>query len=64
MRRVRLVTDLLTGVLEAGSRRMGLMEYPRSVRDADAESVFCRDDPLPGLAELALAPYLAAKRGY
>lgn len=64
VRWVRLVTDLPTGVLEVASRRVGLMQYLRSVRDADAESVFCRDDPMPGLAELALVPYLAVKRGY
>jgi predicted ATP-grasp superfamily ATP-dependent carboligase len=64
VRWVRLVTDLPTGVLEVASRRVGLMQYLRSVRDADAESVFCRDDPMPGLAELALVPYLAVKRGF
>lgn len=64
VRWVRLVTDLPTGVLEVASRRVGVMQYLRSVRDADAESVFCRDDPLPGLAELALVPYLAVKRGF
>jgi hypothetical protein len=30
----------------------------------DIESVFSRDDPLPGLLELALVPYLVRKRGY
>jgi len=64
VRWVRLVTDLPTGVLEVASRRVGLGEYLRTVRDADAESVFCRDDPMPGLAELALVPYLAVKRGF
>ena len=64
MRWVRLVTDLPTGVLEVASRRVRLGEYLRSVRDADAESVFCRDDPMPGIAELALVPYLAVKRGF
>ena len=37
--------------------------YARSLRAANVESVFSRDDPLPGLAELALLPYLAVKRG-
>lgn len=64
VRWVRLVTDLPTGVLEVASRREGLMQYLRSVRDADAESVFCRNDPMPAFAELALVPYLAVKRGF
>jgi D-aspartate ligase len=64
VRWVRLVTDLPTGVLEVGSRRIGFGAYLRTVRDADTESVFCRDDPLPALAELALVPYLAVKRGF
>jgi predicted ATP-grasp superfamily ATP-dependent carboligase len=64
VRWVRLVTDLPTGVLEVGSRRVGPVEYLQSLRMADAESVFCRDDPLPALAELAMVPYLAVKRGF
>ncbi|HEX2078345.1 MAG TPA: hypothetical protein VHG08_11570 [Longimicrobium sp.] len=64
VRWVRLVTDLPTGVLEVASRRTGVLDYLGSLRRADAESVFCREDPLPGLAELALVPYLAVKRGY
>lgn len=64
VRWVRLVTDLPTGVLEVGTRRIGTIEYLRTLRNADAESVFCRDDPLPGLAELALVPYLAVRRGF
>jgi predicted ATP-grasp superfamily ATP-dependent carboligase len=64
VRWVRLVTDLPTGVLEVAARRVGVLQYLKSLRSADAESVFCRDDPLPGMAELALVPYLAAKRGY
>ena len=64
VRWVRLVTDLPTGVLEVASGRIGPMEYLRSLGRADAESVFCREDPLPGIAELALVPYLAVKRGF
>ena len=64
VRWVRLVTDLPTGVLEVASRRLGPIEYLRSLGRADAESVFCRDDPLPGMMELALVPYLAVKRGF
>jgi hypothetical protein len=39
-------------------------EYLRSLISSDIESVFCRDDPLPGFMEIALIPYLAIKRGF
>jgi predicted ATP-grasp superfamily ATP-dependent carboligase len=64
VRWARLVADLPAGVREVGTRRMGPWAYLRTLRDADAESVICRDDPLPALAELALAPYLAVRRGF
>jgi len=34
------------------------------MRDYDEEAVFSLDDPLPGIMELAMVPYLAAKRGF
>ena len=37
---------------------------PSTLAAADVESVFSRDDPLPGLLELALVPYLVRKQGY
>lgn len=61
---VRLVTDLPTGVLGLRAGTLHWRSYLRSLRDATAESVFAQDDLLPGLAELALVPYLAARRGY
>ena len=33
-------------------------------RDPDVEAVFSREDPGPGLAEVALLPYLMRKRGF
>ena len=47
----------------AARRRLDWRAYMRSLRVFDVESVFSRDDPRPGLAELALLPYLAVKRG-
>jgi predicted ATP-grasp superfamily ATP-dependent carboligase len=64
VRWIRLVTDLPTGVLELLAGRVHLGEYLRSLTTAHIESVFCREDPLPGLFEIALIPYLAVKRGY
>jgi D-aspartate ligase len=61
---VRLVTDVPTGVLEILSRRTGVVDYLRSVWRSNTESVFARDDPLPGFVELLLIPYLAVRRGF
>jgi predicted ATP-grasp superfamily ATP-dependent carboligase len=38
--------------------------YYRSLRDCNIEAVFSAEDPLPGVAEVALIPYLAIKRGF
>lgn len=64
VRWIRLATDLPTAIVDAFSGRLEIRSYLRSLRQADEEAVFSRDDPLPGLAELALIPYLAFKRGF
>jgi predicted ATP-grasp superfamily ATP-dependent carboligase len=64
VRWVRLVTDLPTAALEAAGRRLDWRGYLRSVVTADTEATFSRDDPLPGVAEIALIPYLAMVRGF
>jgi D-aspartate ligase len=61
---VRLVTDLPTGLLEILAGRLKWREYLRSLKDTQIESVFSRDDLLPGIVEIALIPYLMAKRGF
>lgn len=60
---IRLATDLPTAAVELSKRRLDWRVYMQSLRRADVESVFSRDDPRPALAELALIPYLAVKRG-
>lgn len=60
---IRLATDLPTMAIEFGRRRLDWRAYGRSLRALHAESVFSHDDLRPGLAELALLPYLAVKRG-
>ena len=60
---IRLATDVPTAALELARRRLDWRRYARSLRSLDTESVFSLDDPRPGFAELALIPYLAAKRG-
>lgn len=60
---VRLATDLPTVLLELAHRRLTARGVLRSLRAVDVEAVFSADDPLPGLAELALMPYAALRRG-
>ena len=38
--------------------------YLRSLRNCQVEAVFTHEDPLPGLAEILLIPYLMMKRGF
>jgi D-aspartate ligase len=61
---IRLATDLPTAMVELRAGRLSLAAYLRSVRAADTEAVFDRRDPMPGIVELALIPYLAVKRGF
>ena len=61
---IRLITDLPTGILEILGGRQNWQLYLRSLLGVDVESVFSWEDPVPGLAELALIPYLAVKRGF
>jgi predicted ATP-grasp superfamily ATP-dependent carboligase len=61
---IRLATDVPTAGLELLRGSLHWRPYLRSLRMANTESVFARDDLLPGLAETALLPYLAIKRGF
>ena len=61
---VRLVTDLPMGCLETWRGRQDLRAYLKSLMRFDVEAVFSREDPLPGLAEVLLLPYLWMKRGF
>jgi len=61
---IRLVTDLPAAAVEIWQGRLGWRTYLRSLRRFQVEAVFSREDPLPGLVELALIPYLAVKRGF
>ena len=61
---IRLITDVPTNVLEIFAGRQAWRDYLRSLRGFNIESVFSWGDPLPGLVELALIPYLSIKRGF
>lgn len=64
VRWIRLVTDLPTGVVEIIHGHLDWRAYLRSLKGIHVESVFSRDDPFPGMIELALVPYLIVKRGF
>jgi D-aspartate ligase len=64
VRWIRLLTDLPVGFLSILRGSLGAREYLHSLREFDEEAVFSRDDPMPGVAEIALIPYLAIKRGF
>lgn len=64
VRWVRLITDLPTGIQEMLHQRLNGLEYWRTLKNFDVEAVFDRHDPLPGLIELSVAPYLYFKRGF
>ncbi len=61
---VRLVTDLPTGIAGILAGKLDWKWYLRSLREAHVESVFSREDPMPGIAELVLVPYLTVRRGF
>jgi predicted ATP-grasp superfamily ATP-dependent carboligase len=64
VRWVRLVTDVPTAVVELARGRLSWRSYLRSLLSADVEAVFSARDPLPGIVELGLLPYLAVRRGF
>ncbi len=63
VRWIRLVTDLPNAAVDIKAGRTRIRDYARTLRGIHTEAVFSLRDPLPGLYELALLPYLAVKRG-
>jgi D-aspartate ligase len=63
VRWIRLATDIPNAVRDLRAGALDTRAYLRTLRHVDTEAVFALDDLLPGLYELALLPYLAAKRG-
>jgi D-aspartate ligase len=61
---MRLSTDLPAAFMGLLAGEMDFKSYIRSLRSCGTEAVFSAKDPLPGLAEIALLPYLAIKRGF
>jgi D-aspartate ligase len=63
VRWIRVVTDVPNAVRDVAGGRLRVRDYLATLRGIDTEAVFSWRDPLPGLYELALLPYLAVKRG-
>ncbi len=61
---IRLVTDVPSGILEILAGGQDWRSYARSIANFNVEAVFSREDPMPGVAELFLIPYLAIKRSF
>ena len=61
---VRLLTDIPTAVIDVAAGRLRFRDYWASVRRFHIEAVFASEDPIPGLVEFALIPYLTVKRGF
>jgi D-aspartate ligase len=61
---VRTATDLPAAMVAIFNGDTSLNGYLRSLISCNTEAVFSAGDPLPGLAEVALIPYLAIKRGF
>ena len=60
---VRLLTDVPTGIIDIAAGRLRFRDFWQSLRSFHIEAVFAREDPIPGLVEFALIPYLTVKRG-
>jgi D-aspartate ligase len=61
---VRMSTDLPAAMMSILSGETRIGSYLRSMKSCSVEAVFSARDPLPGLAEVVLLPYLAIKRGF
>ena len=61
---VRMTTDIPAAAMALYHGDLNLKGYVHSLRNCNVDAVFSHEDPLPGLAEILLIPYLALKRGF
>jgi D-aspartate ligase len=59
---IRFITDLPIALSELLHGRITWKAYFRSLGRTRAEAVFCKEDPLPSLAEIVLLPYFILKK--
>lgn len=63
VRWIRLETDVPNACRDIWRGRLRARDYLKTLRGIDTEAVFSLGDPMPGLMEMALTPYLAVRRG-
>ena len=63
VRWIRLTTDVPNAVRDIAAKKLSTRDYLKTLLTVNTEAVFSLRDPLPGLYEIALLPYLAVKRG-
>jgi D-aspartate ligase len=63
VRWIRLATDVPNALRDIRAGNLRPRAYLRTLLAANTEAVFSLHDPLPGLYEITLLPYLAVKRG-
>jgi D-aspartate ligase len=61
---VRMTTDVPAAAVAILKGDTSSLDYFRSLRGCKVEAVYSFRDPLPGLAEVFLLPYLAIKKGF
>jgi D-aspartate ligase len=61
---VRMTTDIPAAFFACLGGDLDLRGYLRSLRACNTEAVFSKEDPIPGLVEMLLVPYLVIKRGF
>jgi D-aspartate ligase len=61
---MRLTTDIPAACMAILAKEGDLKGYMQSLKACNTEAVFSMEDPLPGVAEILLLPYLAIKRGF
>jgi len=59
---LRLISDIPTAISDMWHGTLSLGAYMRSLQATRVESVFSWRDPLPSFAEIAMLPYLVAKK--
>ena len=61
---LRLTTDIPAAIMAMFAGELTFREYLTSLTKCRSDAVFSTEDPLPGIVEILLVPYLAAKRGF
>lgn len=61
---VRMTTDIPAAFFACLGGDLDFRSYLQSLKNCSTEAVFSAEDPVPGLVEMLLMPYLAVKRGF